>query len=288
MPGRRCRLCPEGPVVDRLRRPDWEDARDCGRAARLVAALLQPRAVDRAHRTARPRARHGVHAVLPHRPAQLHPVPRHPRPAEARGAGLGLPADPGHPRHHRHRLHPAGDHQALVGLPQHVPLAPGPVGEAAARAAQPGPAHLRHPGAAGHRLPQPARLATLRLGLRGRALRAGVRGHRLGAAARGDQAARHPLRVVDPAGRGRRAHRGAVAGEPGLAQQRRTATTAAHHRDLPPRGAARDRDRDRCRGDHQRRPDRHPAGAGRVCWLSASPAEDRRECLSAGPPRRPA
>ena len=53
--------------------------------------------------------------------------------AHAGRAGLGLPAHPGGPRDHRHRLHPADLGQALVGLPEPLPLAAVPLGQAGRR-----------------------------------------------------------------------------------------------------------------------------------------------------------
>ena len=142
------------------------------------------------------------------------------------------------------------------------------------------------PRPAGHRLPQPARLAAVPLGLRRRALRVGVRGHRRGPAARGDQAPGHPLRPRHPTGRRRRVDRDPLGPEPGLAQQRRPATATGDAGDLPARCAGGHRHRDRVGGDHESRVRPFARSSHSGCWPCGNPARDRRGCRSGAPPRR--
>ena len=111
-----------GPLPDgRLDAVPTAAARDSRRAA--VAALHQPAALDRPHRPGRTAARHLLRHLLRHRPAQPLPVPPVVLAARAGGPVWGYRAHPGPARRHRHRRDPAAAAQALVGLPQAVPVA---------------------------------------------------------------------------------------------------------------------------------------------------------------------
>ena len=115
--------------------------------------------------------------------------------ADTDRTGVGLPADPGHPRDHGDRQHPVDPRQAVVGLPEPVPLAAVPVGEA----------DIERVTLALLVAASLIQLLTgffnvlgwypVSVGLHRGPLRARVRRDRLGAAARRDQAAGHQLRL---------------------------------------------------------------------------------------------
>ena len=237
-----------------------EHARDCRGAARVVAALHQHRAVHRADRTAGPRARHRLRlcfltGLLSY--AQYLTWPWLPKPVvPAWGYRLtqGIHVTTGI----------ASIPLVLIKLwsvyPNSFRWPPIPSLKRLLERLSVAVLVSADPGAAGHRVPQPAGLAPVRLGLRGGALRPRVRGDRrrscctwrsscpTSATASRTRLAAGDVLTEIPWHENPASHSNAGPQPPPV--------TAG---DLPARGAARDRRRDRAGGDHQCRADRCPA-----------------------------
>ena len=93
----------------------------------MVAEIHQHAAVDRRDGSDRSSAGDHDRHTLPHRAAEPLPVRALAVAAGSSSAGLGLPADPRHPRRHGYRDDPLAADQAVVGLSQPVPVPADPV-----------------------------------------------------------------------------------------------------------------------------------------------------------------
>ena len=239
--------------------------REVGRSPTwLVAPLPEPAEVDSGHGSAGSAAGDLFRGVLRDRDAESLPVPALVVAARTRTPGAGLSRDAGPARGHRRRDHPAAAGQALVGLPEPVPLAAHPVDQARARASLGVRARLLGAGPAHDRVPQHAELVPLAMVVPLNPPLPGLRGDRFHPPAHRDEAAGHQVRPPGEARRRRRTDRGSVEREPAGAQQRRNGSAAGDAGDGPARPVRRRRLRDRSGRAHHGRPDRHAALAHRA------------------------